>query len=138
MTTLIQLCQFDNGTLLKESNIIDTQFKNKGTKEINNETFYCYFFETDIAPQFSGQLRIRTGSQITLLYNLSQINSINLPYPLKKIGIQGAPYLPVWINNNCIRLNKNGIYELHNGIDITSVGVFPDANNSFFLIDYEY
>lgn len=81
----------------------------------------------------------------------------NLQY-LNKIGIQGPPLMLMSINRQQIRIGKNGIYELNNGINVTSIGFVPkqyeckdkdgnvikDENNNvvtkkdFFIMDFEY
>ena len=64
----------------------------------------------------------------------------NLQY-LTKIGIQGPPSLLMCINKQPIRLGKNGIYELNNGINITSISFIPkeSSNNlDYFIMDFQY
>lgn len=83
----------------------------------NNSTTFSYA----IIPKFAGKIRLwlSYNSALSISYNLYEIKNLSTitnQKTIKKIGVQGAPHLPVWINNNCIRLNKNGIYELHNGI----------------------
>jgi len=67
---------------------------------------------------------------------LSQ-NYTNIQY-LKKIGIQGPPLLLLCINKEQIRLGKNGIYELNNGMNITSIGFVPKSEKDLFIMDFEY
>ncbi len=63
---------------------------------------------------------------------------------LTKIGIQGPPSLLMCINREPIRMGKTGIYEINNGIDITSLSIIPKSSSSFsdgldyFIIDFEY
>ena len=61
---------------------------------------------------------------------------------LTKIGIQGPPSLLMCINGQQIRLGKNGIYEINNGINITSINFVPkklSSNNlEYFIMDFEY
>lgn len=56
---------------------------------------------------------------------------------LTKIGIQGPPSLLMCINGQQIRLGRNGIYEINNGIHINFIGFIPHEND-YFLMDYEY
>lgn len=44
---------------------------------------------------------------------------------LKKIGIQGPPSLLMCINREPIRIGRSGIYEINNGIEITSISFVP-------------
>lgn len=64
------------------------------------------------------------------------IDIIDIDY-LTKIGIQGPPSLLMCINGQQIRLGRNGIYEINNGIHINFVGFVPHEND-YFLMDYEY
>lgn len=58
---------------------------------------------------------------------------------LTKIGIQGPPSLLMCINREQIRLGKTGIYEINNGINITSVNFVPkDSPSDYFIMDFEY
>ena len=41
------------------------------------------------------------------------------------------------INREQIRIGKNGIYEINNGVEIKSIGFVP-ADNDYFIMDYEY
>ena len=60
----------------------------------------------------------------------------NLNY-LTKIGIQGPPSLLMCINKEQIRIGKTGIYEINNGINITSISFVPKASD-YFIMDFEY
>ena len=59
-----------------------------------------------------------------------------------KIGIQGSPSLLMCINREQIRIGRSGIYELNNGINITSISFVPKntvSNNlDYFIMDFEY
>ena len=57
--------------------------------------------------------------------------------PLSKIGIQGPPLMLMCINREQIRIGKNGIYEINNGVEVKSIGFVP-ADNDYFIMDYEY
>ena len=67
----------------------------------------------------------------------------NLKY-LTKIGIQGPPSLLMCINREQIRLGKRGIYEINNGINITSISFVPKVSTlasgelDYFIMDFEY
>lgn len=64
----------------------------------------------------------------------------NLEY-LTKIGIQGPPSLLMCINREQIRLGKTGIYELNNGINVTSISFVPKNSVNgldYFIMDFEY
>lgn len=71
------------------------------------------------------------------ILNILKQNNSNLQY-LTKIGIQGPPLMLMSINRQQIRIGKNGIYELNNGINITSIGFIPKNENDFFIMDFEY
>lgn len=63
---------------------------------------------------------------------------------LTKIGIQGPPSLLMCINREQIRLGKTGIYEINNGINITSISFVPKISTlssdglDYFIMDFEY
>jgi len=47
------------------------------------------------------------------------------------------------INREQIRLGRTGIYEINNGIDITSISFVPKGSNDqnnldYFIMDFEY
>lgn len=56
---------------------------------------------------------------------------------LIKIGVQGPPGLIMCINGEQIRLGRNGIYEINNGLKITSIGFVP-KDSDYFIMDFEY
>lgn len=63
---------------------------------------------------------------------------------LTKIGIQGPPSLLMCINREQIRIGKTGIYEINNGINITSISFVPKVSTlssdglDYFIMDFEY
>ena len=57
---------------------------------------------------------------------------------LKKIGIQGPPSLLMCINREQIRIGRNGIYEINNGININSISFVPKNTTDYFIMDFEY
>ena len=59
------------------------------------------------------------------------------PSALKKIGVQGPPSMLMCINGEQIRIGKNGIYELNNGININFISFVPKSND-YFIMDYQY
>lgn len=66
---------------------------------------------------------------------------LNQTYPtlksLTKVGIQGRSGLLMCINGEQIRIGKSGVYEINNGMKISSLGFIP-TQNDFFLVDFEY
>lgn len=73
---------------------------------------------------------------INIVQTLQEGSYPNLKY-LTKIGIQGPPALLTCINGQQIRLGRNGIYEINNGINVTSINFIPN-NNDYFIMDFEY
>ena len=61
---------------------------------------------------------------------------------LTKIGVQGPPLFLMCINREPIRIGRNGIYELNNGININFISFVPvgsgDGKLDYFIMDYEY
>jgi len=63
---------------------------------------------------------------------------------LTKIGVQGPPSLLMSINGEQIRVGRNGIYEINNGINITSISFVPKTSTAssdgleYFIMDFEY
>lgn len=70
---------------------------------------------------------------------LVALKSINYPNveKLAKIGIQGPPSLLMCINREPIRIGKTGIYEINNGINITSISFVPKGSD-YFIMDFQY
>lgn len=61
----------------------------------------------------------------------------------EKIGIQTNPGTLICVNHEPIRVGRSGIYEVNNGVKITSVGICaPDGDESDnindFILDYAY
>jgi len=75
-------------------------------------------------------------------------NDLKATYPdlkyLTKIGVQGPPALLMCINGEQIRIGKSGIYELNNGMNITSISFIPKYSSiasdrlDYFIMDFEY
>lgn len=93
-----------------------------------------------------GRIMDITLEQYSKLVNIIDILKLsynNLNY-LTKIGIQGPPSLLMCINKEPIRLGKTGIYEINNGINITSINFYPKVSTLFsdgldyFIMDFEY
>lgn len=101
---------------------------------INVEDAGLYII-TDLLANTNKNQTDTSSSQGFLKQNFS-----NLQY-LNKIGIQGPPLMLMSINKQQIRIGKNGIYELNNGINVTSIGFVPKQygdKKDFFIMDFEY
>ena len=65
--------------------------------------------------------------------------SIDNKTALKQIGIQSRPGLLMSINGEGIKVGRSGIYEINNGVMISSIGFVLDKNdNTYFIMDYQY
>lgn len=77
------------------------------------------------------------SAMVNIISNIA--NKINNKTELKQIGVQGNSGLLMSINGEGIRVGRSGIYEINNGMPITSIGfvVLPNDNQNFIL-DYQY
>ena len=66
-----------------------------------------------------------------LIWNLTSNKTIT------KIGIQANPFTYFVLNQQPIRVGRNGIYQVE-GIDINSFYAAPVDESDFFIIDYTY
>lgn len=57
---------------------------------------------------------------------------------LKQIGIQGPPGLLMSINGEEIRIGRSGLYEITYGINTTFIGFIVEADEKYFILDYQY
>lgn len=57
---------------------------------------------------------------------------------LKQIGVQGPPGLLMSINGEAIRIGRSGLYEINNGINTTFIGFIIEADEKYFVLDYQY
>lgn len=64
--------------------------------------------------------------------------SIDNKSALKQIGIQGPPGLLMNINGEAIRIGRSGLYEINNGIKTTFIGFIVEADEKYFILDYQY
>lgn len=69
------------------------------------------------------------------LYKLAKILPIGNT-KITKLGIQAPPSAQVAINGQPIRIGRNGIFELIQSIDISSIHIAPKIGEAF-LIDYK-
>ena len=74
------------------------------------------------------------------IYNI--INYLNTSIEnkgtLKQIGVQGPPGLLMSINGEPIRIGRSGLYEINNGINTTFIGFIVEADEKYFILDYQY
>lgn len=64
--------------------------------------------------------------------------SIENKNTLKQIGVQGPPGLLMSINGEAIRIGRSGLYEINNGINTTFIGFIIEADEKYFILDYQY
>lgn len=64
--------------------------------------------------------------------------SINGSKILKQIGIQGPPGLLMSIDGEEIRIGRSGLYEINHGINISFIGFVVEADEKYFILDYQY
>ena len=57
---------------------------------------------------------------------------------LKQIGVQGPPGLLMSINGEAIKIGRSGLYEINNGINTTFIGFIIEADEKYFILDYQY
>lgn len=57
---------------------------------------------------------------------------------LKQIGVQGPSGLLMSINGEEIRIGRSGLYEINYGINTTFIGFIVEADEKYFVLDYQY
>lgn len=74
------------------------------------------------------------------IYNVINFlqTSIENKGKLKQIGVQGPPGLLMSINGEPIRIGRSGLYEINNGINTTFIGFVVEADEKYFILDYQY
>lgn len=74
------------------------------------------------------------------IYNVINFlqTSIDNKGVLKQIGVQGPPGLLMSINGEAIRIGRSGLYEINNGINTTFIGFIVEADEKYFILDYQY
>ena len=74
------------------------------------------------------------------IYNVINFlqTSIENKGKLKQIGVQGPPGLLMSINGEAIRIGRSGLYEINNGINTTFIGFIVEADEKYFILDYQY
>lgn len=78
---------------------------------------------------------------LSLIYNIMDAlkSSIDNKGRLKQIGVQGPAGLLMNINGESIRIGRTGIYEINNGVTISSIGfIIEEGNTDNFILDYQY
>ena len=89
----------------------------------------------------SGRIMKIEVDNLSLVYNILDYlrTSIDNKGRLKQIGIQGPSGLLMNINGESIRIGRTGIYEINNGVTVTSIGfIIEDGNKDNFILDYQY
>ena len=81
---------------------------------------------------------VNTYTQLTDIISEKLVSDYPNLERLTKIGIQGPPSLLMCINREQIRIGKNGIYEINNGININSISFIPKNTTDYFIMDFEY
>ena len=78
--------------------------------------------------------------RIDKIYNVIDFlqTSIENKGILKQIGVQGPPGLLMSINGEAIRIGRSGLYEINNGINTTFIGFIIEADEKYFILDYQY
>ena len=95
---------------------------------------------SELDPYYGRVVRIDVDN-FSLIYNVMDYlnTSIDGKGRLKQIGVQGPVGLLMNINGESIRIGRTGIYEINNGVTITSIGfIIEDGNKDNFILDYQY
>jgi len=146
--------QKDNIRLLKTVTVAAGQENTYSTFELvispnDNYTYNQIWFELnreliDFNTQNSDGTYGRT-MQITIerldkIYNVINFLSPSLGGSkiLKQIGVQGPPGLLMSINGEEIRIGRSGLYEINHGINTTFIGFIIEADEKYFILDYQY
>lgn len=81
-----------------------------------------------------------TVDRLDEIYNVIDFlqTSIENKGILKQIGVQGPPGLLMSINGEAIRIGRSGLYEINNGINTTFIGFIVEADEKYFILDYQY
>ena len=87
-----------------------------------------------------GRKMIITIDRLDEIYNVIDFlqTSIDNKGVLKQIGVQGPPGLLMSINGEAIKIGRSGLYEINNGINTTFIGFIIEANEKYFILDYQY
>jgi len=87
-----------------------------------------------------GRKMIITIDRLDEIYNVIDFlqTSIDNKGALKQIGVQGPPGLLMSINGEAIKIGRSGLYEINNGINTTFIGFIIEANEKYFILDYQY
>lgn len=117
--------------------IIKTFSVGAGTGEI--------LFEAVFSPKVNIYQKIVVESEQTLTFTVEKVCSIYniLQFlqlaSLKQIGVQGPTDLLMCVNGEEIQIGRTGIYEVNNGVKITSLGFVVETNDKKnFIVDYQY
>lgn len=89
----------------------------------------------------SGRVMKIEVDNLSLIYNIMDYlrTSIDNKGRLKQIGVQGPTGLLMNINGESIRIGRTGIYEINNGVTISSIGfIIENGNTDNFILDYQY
>ena len=107
---------------------------------LSRETLdYSIFPEDD--SDISGRIVKMEVDNLSLIYNVLDFlrSSIDNKSRLKQIGVQGPSGLLMNINGESIRIGRTGIYEINNGVNISSIGfIIEEGNEDNFILDYQY
>lgn len=131
----------DNEQLIEEYHIpLGTGSKTYQVIISPNDTYNQILWELQRTPEdysSGGRVTEVTVENFSQLTDLLKTRYSNIEY-FAKIGIQGPPSLLMSINRQQIRLGRTGVYEINNGIKITSVCFMPRNNSDYFIMDFEY
>lgn len=83
------------------------------------------------------EIQVQQYSQLNDIIDTQLKNRFNNLNSLIKIGVQGPPSMLMCINKEQIRIGRSGIYEINNGMNITSISFVP-KNTDYFIMDFEY
>ena len=87
-----------------------------------------------------GRLMQITVDRLDKIYNIVNFlsPSIGGSKILKQIGIQGPSGLLMSINGEEIRIGRSGLYEITHGVNTSFIGFVVEADEKYFILDYQY
>lgn len=146
--------QKDNSRLIKTIAVAAGQENDYSTFEMiispnDNYTYNQIYFElnrelidfnTVNEDGTYGRLMNITIERLDKIYNIIDFlsPSINGSKVLKQIGVQGPSGLLMSINGEEIRIGRSGLYEINHGVNTTFIGFIVEANEKYFILDYQY